>query len=117
MGTVIGLLIARGWSERAARVISFAGLALLLLGASAGLLMAYNRHIIGQHEQRVAKRAAPATDQAANERANDAIANAKHEQETHDAIHAVPDTAPAGPSHALACKRLRDLGRNPPACR
>lgn len=117
MGSLIGLLMARGLSERAARVVSYVGLVLLLLGASAGLLAAYNHHVISSHEQKLEHKAAKATDQAASERAHDAIANAKNEQEMHDAIHAVPDAAPAGPSHALACQRLRKLGRDPPACR
>lgn len=50
MGTLIGLLVARGWSERVARAICYAGLALLLLGAFAGLVAAYNAHIIGKHD-------------------------------------------------------------------
>jgi hypothetical protein len=69
------------------------------------------------HDQKLEQRAKPATDQAATERAHDTIVTqAKNEQEAHDAVHAVPDAAPAGPSHALACKRLRDHGRHPASC-
>lgn len=117
MGTIIGALMARGLSEKVARLIAYVGGALLLLGAFAGLVAAYNHHIIGQHEAKIEKRAAPATNQAASERAVDTITNAKNEEEAHNAIHSVPDAAPAGPSHALACKRLHDHGRNPSACR
>lgn len=117
MGSLIGLLIARGWSERAARVISYAGLVLLLLGASAGLVAAYNHRVIGRYQQKQEQRARPATDKAADERANDATANAKHEQEMHDVIAAQPDQPIAPTSRALACERLRRAGRHPPACR
>jgi hypothetical protein len=117
MGTIIGLLTARGLSETAARLIAYVGGALLLLGAFAGLVAAYNHHIIGQHEAKIEKRAAPATNQAATERAHDTITNANNEEEAHNAVHSVPDAAPAGPSHALACARLKRQGRLPPACR
>jgi type II secretory pathway component PulJ len=117
MGTIIGALMARGLSEKVARLVAYLGGALLLLGAFAGLVAAYNHHVIGQHEAKIIARAKPATDQAANERAVDTITNAKNEEEAHNAIHSVPDAAPAAPSHQLACQRLRKLGRNPAACR
>jgi hypothetical protein len=116
MGTIIGLLTARGMSEKAARLISYATLAVLLLGTFAGLLAAYNHRVIANHEAKQIQRAAPATDQAAAERSKDAITNAKNEQEAHDVIHSVPDAAPAGPSHALACQRLRKRGHAPASC-
>jgi disulfide bond formation protein DsbB len=117
MGSIIGLLVARGMSERVARVISYAGLALLLLGAFAGLVAAYNHHVIAVNNQKIEHRAAPATNRAAAERSADTIAEIKHAEELHNAIHSVPDAPPSGPSHALACKRLHDLGRDPAACR
>jgi hypothetical protein len=118
MGTLIGAIIARtGWSETAARLVAYVLLALLVLGALAAGKCAYDRSVITTQQTKVEHRAAPATDQAASERANDSIAEAKSEQEAHDVIHSVPDAAPAAPSHALACKRLHDLGRDPPACR
>jgi hypothetical protein len=122
MGSAIGFLVGKQIfgktiTEGVARWIVTAALFLVILCACAGLIAAYNHHVIAANNQKVERRAAPATDKAAAERADDAIANAKAEQEMHDVIHSVPDAAPAGPSHALACKRLRDLGRNPPACR
>jgi hypothetical protein len=89
----------------------------LLLIAILAAVKIHDHRVIAAHEQKLERRAAPATDRAANERANNAIANAKHEEELHNAVHSVPDATPAGPSHALACKRLHDLGRDPPACR
>lgn len=88
------------------------GIALLGLGKCA-----YDRSVIKTHDTKIQERARPATDKAAEERARDTITQAKNEQEAHNAVHSVPDAAPAAPSHALACQRLRKLGRNPPACR
>lgn len=117
MGSLIGLLMARGVSEKLARVVSYASLVLLLLGATAGLVAAYNHRIIGRYQQKQEARARPATDKAANERASDTIANAKHEQEMHDVIADEPDQPIAPTSRALSCERLRRAGRHPAACR
>jgi hypothetical protein len=78
---------------------------------------AYDRSVIAKHEQKIERRAAPATNKAADERAADTINNAKAEEELHNAVHSVPDAAPAGPSHALACKRLSNVGKHPASCR
>lgn len=118
MGTLIAAIVNRtGWPEAAARAVAYGLLALIVLAALWGGKCVYDRHVVSDHQAAVEQRAAPATDQAATERANDAIAIAKQEEEAHNVIHSVPDAAPAGPSHALACKRLHDLGRDPPACR
>lgn len=117
MGSLIGLLVARGVSPGLARVIAYAGFAisafLLLWGAKA----LYDHAVVAKHEQKLEQRAKPATDKAAAERANDTIANSKNEEELHNAVHSVPDAAPAGPSHALACKRLSNAGKHPASCR
>lgn len=117
MGAIIAALMARGLSEKLARVISYAGLALLFLGASAGLLTAYNHHVIGVHERKIIARAAPATEQAAQERASDTIKQSTDEQEAHHDIARQSDQPIAPTSRALACKQLHDAGRNPAACR
>lgn len=116
MGTLIEFLMKKGLSDRAASLIAYIGGLVLLFGAFTGLVLAYNHHIIGVHEAKQIQRAKPATDQAATERAHDITIQARNEQETHDAIHAVPDAAPAGPSHALACQRLRKRGHAPASC-
>jgi hypothetical protein len=77
----------------------------------------HDHNVVKAHEAAVQNRAAPATDKAATERANDTIANSKHEEELHNAVHSVPDAAPAAPSHALACKRLSNAGKHPASCR
>ena len=99
-----------------AKAAIFGVLALLIGGALWGGKCVYDKNVISKHEQQLQQRAKPATDKAAAERAKDTIAQAKNEKEAHDAVHSVPDAVPAGPSHALACKRLRDRGRHPASC-
>jgi hypothetical protein len=99
-----------------AKPVVFAILGLLLVAALWGGKCAYDKSIIEKHDAKIIERAKPATDKAADERAKDTIAQAKNEEEAHNAVHSVPDAAPAGPSHALACQRLRKLGRHPASC-
>jgi hypothetical protein len=122
MGTAIGWLVGKKIfgatiGEKGARAIAYLGLIIALAGLIGGVVAWIRSDAVSDHQAKVERRAAPATDTAASERANDASANAKKDEERHDAIHSVPDAPPGGPSHALACKRLHDLGRDPPACR
>jgi hypothetical protein len=122
MGTLIGMLagktiFGKTITEPVARFMLTAGLVLAVLAVLGGIVAFIRHDAVADHQAAFVKRAAPATDQAAAERATDTIAVAKQEQEAHDVIHSVPDAAPSAPSHALACKRLHDLGRDPPACR
>ena len=103
--------------ERFAKPIVFALLAVLIGLALWSAKCAYDQSVIDKHEQKIEQRARPATDKAADERANDTIANAKTEKDMHDAIAAQPDQPIAPTTHALSCERLRRAGRNPPACR
>jgi hypothetical protein len=121
MGSLVGLLVGKSIfgqviSEKAARAMVIVGLFLLVLGVLGGIVLYIRKDAVNDHEAKIEHHAVQATNKAADERAKDTINNAKHEQELHDAIHAVPDAPPAGPSHALACKRLRDLGRHTAAC-
>jgi predicted lipid-binding transport protein (Tim44 family) len=122
MGTMIGWLVGkqifgRTIGEKGASLIAHLALVLALAAMIGGVVAWIRSDAVSDHQAKIERRAAPATDAAATERANDAIANAKKDEERHDAIHSVPDTPPGGPSHALACKRLHDLGRDPPSCR
>jgi hypothetical protein len=118
MGTAIAWIIARtGWSEKAARAAAYAALVLALAGMVGTALALIRKDAVDDHQVKVERRAAPATDKAADERSADTIAISKSEQEAHDVIQAQPDQPIAPTSRALACKRLRDVGRNPPACR
>lgn len=117
VGSLIGWLILKGFSEKQARAISYLGIAALILAALGTALCAIRKDAVEDHQAKLEQRAKPATDKAADERAKDTIAVAKSEQEAHDVIAAQPDQPIAPTSHALACKRLRDAGRTPPACR
>lgn len=122
MGSIIGWLVGktifgRTIGEPLARFIATAALVLTIASACTGLVLAYNHHVIAAHDAKQVKKSIPAINQAAAERSADAIANSKHEQEAHDAIAAQPDQPISPTSRALACKRLRDAGRAPPACR
>jgi hypothetical protein len=117
MLSLIALAVRFGIPARFAKVAVIAALVfgtLTLLGIAK---CTYDRNVIEKHEAKIQERAKPATDKAAEERARDTIAQAKNEEEAHNAVHSVPDAIPAGPSHALACQRLHKLGRNPAACR
>jgi hypothetical protein len=118
MGTIIGWIALRfGVSPAIARAIATAGLFLAVLGVLGTAKCAYDRSVVAKHEAKIERRAAPATDQAASERSAETIAIAKNDQERHNVIAAQPDQPIAPTSRALACKRLHDAGRNPPACR
>jgi hypothetical protein len=122
MGTIIAGLIGRKifghvLGEKGARGIAYAGLVLVLLAFAAGIVAWLRSDAVSDHQVKVEQRAKPATDKAASERAADIIRNDKVSQERHNVIEAQPDQPIAPTSHALACKRLRDAGRDPPACR
>lgn len=93
--------------------------AIALLAALWGIwLWQHDKGVIDAHEAKREARAGEAREAAADERVADAIRNTTNERELHDAI----DTAPTGgelspAARALACERLRKLGRIPPACR
>jgi hypothetical protein len=117
MPALIALALKLGVPSRFAKVAVMAALFVLALGFLGLGKCAYDRIVIDKHEQKIEQRAKPATDKAASERATDTIANAKKDQERHDVIQAQPDQPIAPTSRALSCKRLRDVGKHPPACR
>jgi hypothetical protein len=121
MGSIIGVLVGRTIfgkviDEKLARLIAYAGLIAVLLAMLGTAICSIRKDAVDDHEAKIEARAKPATDKAADERARDTIATAQHEQELHNAIAAQPDQPIAPTSRALACKRLRDAGRHPPAC-
>lgn len=54
---------------------------------------------------------------AADERVKDALDNAEQEEDYREAIETAPGGKLSPAAHALACERLRRIGRIPPACR
>jgi hypothetical protein len=117
IATLIARLVALGCPPGLAKPLLGIVAALVILGALWGGKCAYDRSVIDKHETQLQQRAAPATDKASTERANDTIATAKHEQELHDVIQAQPDQPISPTSHALACARLRARGHAPASCR
>ena len=128
MGSIIGSLVGktifgRTITEPIARFIATAGLVLILIAAVGGLWAAVKHDVISSHdakaELKTEQKIAPATNNAATARANDTILITQNETEAHNAIHSVPDAAPAAPSVRLGCERLRRSGKDVsrlPAC-
>lgn len=123
MTFLMGLILRSGVSARFAKPL----LALLAFLALAGLTWAAIAHhdwgAIKAHDATanaaVIAKTTPANDRAANQRATDTIALNTQAQETRDAIHATPDSAPGPSSVMLGCNRLRRQGKNlasVPAC-
>ena len=112
--TLISLLTGWGVPARFVKPL----LVLVALLALAGLIWAgiaiHDRNVVKQHDATanaiVISKTTPANDHAADQRATDTIANARAAQEAYDAIHSVPDAAPAAPSVRLNCARLRRQG-------
>lgn len=113
-------LIARfvGLPAWARQALAIAAAVLALTGSAALWLHYHDRAVIEHHEAKKQAAIATSAATAAAERVDDAIRNTANEKDLHHAI----DTAPSGGSispadHALACERLRKLGRVPAACR
>lgn len=99
------------------RTLVMGGMIAALIAAFAGWLVLHDRAVIQRHEYKIEAAAAPARDQAAQERVADAIANTQSEKDLHHAIDSAPASAGLSPAaHALACERLRQRGRVPAAC-
>jgi hypothetical protein len=125
MGSIIASLIAKGVPARFAKPL----LAFVALLALAGLIWAaiaiHDRNVVKTHDAtvnaKVIAKTTPANARAADQRSIDTIALAQHEKEAHDAIHSVPDAAPAAPTVRLGCQRLRRQGtpdaKLPAVCR
>lgn len=124
MGMIIQWLIGKSLfglgdplTETGARRVAHLGLFLVIAALIVGVVTCVRRDAVSDHQAKVERRAKPATDKAASERSADAIHNERQQQERRDVIQAQPDQPIAPTSRALACKRLRDAGRDPPACR
>ena len=78
----------------------------------------YDRSVIERHAAEVEAKASDLRERAADERVNDAATNAASEKGLNDAINKAPATGTVSPAaHALACERLRRIGREPASCR
>lgn len=73
--------------------------------------------VVKDHEAKREAKAAPAREKAADKRIEDDRANRELEEEYRDAIDKAPGGELSPAARALACERLRRVGRVPPACR
>lgn len=118
---MIAFLIAQaariGIPDRFRKAASYAVLAATVL---AGIWLAktlYDRSVVQHYEAEKTAKTIEARDDAADQRAADAIADTQNEKDRIDAIEsASPGGLVAPASRALNCERLRKLGRVPPAC-
>lgn len=111
-------LFGKQLSYKAARIAGFVILGVAILALLAMAKCAYDRSIINDHDAKREAAASGARETSANERVKDAVADSQNEKEAHDAITSAPTGGSLSPAaHALSCKRLRDAGRIPPACR
>lgn len=113
--------LMKGWWLTFARLPRAAHIAIGLVALIAAFLIwdhFDDKAAVNDFEAEQEAKAAPAREKAAEQRAQDAIINTKSEEDMHHAIDSAPkggDLSPA--AHALACERLRKLGRVPPTCR
>jgi hypothetical protein len=118
---MLGLLIGKSIfgktiTETAAKWILSAGLFVAAMLLLFGLWSWVKHDIISQHEAKIERRAAPATDAASAQRANDTIKRIQEQKDMHDAIVAQPDKPIAPTSHARGCLQLQRAGKHSPAC-
>jgi hypothetical protein len=120
---LVGRGIAQGTAERVAKPLLYLIALIALAGLLWGAVAIHDRRVVNandaQQEAKLTPVIAKAGDNAAAQRATDTIAISKTEEETHRAIHSVPDAAPAAPSVRLGCQRLRNAGKDItriPAC-
>lgn len=114
------LLLWLGFKDSLARkaapyLLALAGGVLLIL---AFLLWDWwdDRRAVADYRAKVAAEAADSRDKAADERAADVIRNERNREDLHNVIDSAPGGRLSPAAHALACERLRKLGRVPAAC-
>jgi len=125
MGSVIAFLIAKGVPARFAKPLLAVAALLALTGLIWAAIAIHDHNVVKTHDAtvnaKVIAKTTPANDRAADQRSIDSINITKQEQEAHNAIHSVPDAAPAAPTVRLGCQRLRRQGtpdaKLPAVCR
>lgn len=114
---LIGLFAQWGLPEPLRKIAAWATAAVAIVLLLIGLKAAYDASVIREHESERAADTIEARDDAAGERADDAIRQAEEERKRNEAIDKAQGGQLSPAAHALACERLRKLGRIPPACR
>lgn len=117
IGAFLPGLFGKQVSQKVAKVLGFIALGLLLIAVLSLGKCAYDASIIEKHEQTREIKAGEAREDAADQRIDDAINNAKSEEELQNVIEAAPGGELSPAARALSCERLRRIGRIPAACR
>lgn len=123
MGFLIAKFASWGIAERFRKPLSYLTAAMTLFALLCLLKAIYDHRVISDHEAKREVKASGAREAAAEEAARDTLINQRNEKDLHDAIDTATRDLPPGDgrispaAHALACERLRKIGRVPPACR
>lgn len=123
MGFLISLFARWGVAERFRKPLGYLTAAIALFALLWLLRAIYDHRVISAHEAKREAKASGARETAAEEAARDTIINQRNEKDLHDAIDTATRDLPPGDgrispaAHALACERLRKIGRIPTACR
>lgn len=117
MTPLLALFARLAVPERLRRPLAYLLAAIALIAALGALKGCYDRSVRKDYRAEVEARASAAREEAADQRVKDALTNTANEKDLHHAIDTAPkggDLSPA--ARALACERLRKLGRSPAAC-
>ncbi|QQN75050.1 hypothetical protein [Croceicoccus sp. YJ47] len=122
MSWIVAVLARWGVPEAVRRplgtVLLVLTLAIAVVAAWSLWLRAHDAAVIERHDTAREVEAGAARETAAGERVDDALRNEANERKNREAIDNAPKGGTLDPAaHALACQRLRNLGRIPAACR
>jgi hypothetical protein len=96
------------WPEPLRKVAAWASILMIIIAAAVSAKAIYDRSVIDKHEDQRAIESIEARDEAADERADDAIRNAESERKLNDAIDNAPTGGTIDPAMLAAnCERLR----------
>lgn len=116
--SLIPLLVKLGVPEELRKPVQYAILVLVAVGIFFAAKAIYDRSVVDDYVDKRAADTIEARDDAAEERAKDTIRDTINDKDRTNAIESAPPGGELSPAaRALACERLRQLGRIPPACR
>lgn len=116
--TFLATLFARlAVPERLRLPLAYVLSAIAIIVALSALKGCYDASVRKDYRAEVEAEASEAREEAADQRVKDALTNTANEKDLHHAIETAPKGGELSPAaHALACERLRKLGRSPAAC-
>lgn len=117
IGAFLPGLIGKELSYKTARIAGFITLGLVLIAVLSLGKCAYDASVIERHKHEREVAAGKAREKAADKRVADTITNTQSEEELKNVINAAPGGELSPAARALACERLRRVGRVPAACR